>query len=911
MGSYPAEYEVDAVITDGEVVQVRPIRPDDAEGLIRFFSSMGPESRYFRFFQIKQTLEPAEAEYFSTVDYRNRMALVALDDNEIIAVARYDRLPDEPTVAEVAFMVADRHQGKGLASELLALLTSYARQSGVTSFRAFVLPENVQMMRVFRNSGYALSRTLEDGVYTVNFPVDQSHDSRLAEDMREKRAVAASLLPIFFPRSVAVIGASTTPGSIGYRLFANLLHTGFTGPLFPVNRTAGVVQSVRAYHSVLEIPDPVDLAFISVPVTAVLEVVGECAEKGVRGLCIITAGYSETGEAGARLEAELLAAVRASGMRMVGPNCMGLLNTASSVSLNGTFAPFYPPAGNIAMSSQSGALGIAILDYAVQANIGISQFVSVGNKTDVSGNDLLLAWEDDPATDVILLYLESFGNPRKFSRIARRIGMKKPIVAVKSGRSAAGSRAATSHTGALASSDVAVDALFDQAGVIRTDTIEEMFAVASLLANQPLPRGRRVGIVTNAGGPGILAADALEAAGLVLPELSADTRARLAALLPAEASTRNPVDTIASGGPKEYAHCMSTLLDSDEVDAVMLIYVPTTLEGAAEVAAAIRATTASRPEGEVPVLAVFMQQGSSSLLAEEGRTIPTFRFPEAAALALSKAVRHSEWRARDPGVERSFADLDTARIRGVVTSALERMNAEGGWLGPDEVGEVLAAAGLPLPGATVVFDEDGAVKAAALLGGPVALKVVAPSAVHKSDVGGVLLNLEGEEAVRKGFQQVWAAVSDPQGVQVQEMISGGHEVLIGMTEDSNFGPLIVFGMGGVLVELLGDVAFRIHPLTDADARAMVLSIRTSRLLQGYRNLPLGDVEALEEALLRVSALITALPEMIELDLNPVKVLPPGQGVRPVDARIRVAPLPPERAPELADLPAARRRRIYS
>jgi acetyl coenzyme A synthetase (ADP forming)-like protein len=810
-------------------------------------------------------------------------------------------------VAEVAFTVADRHQGRGLASELLALLTSYARQSGVTSFRAFVLPENVQMMRVFRNSGYALSRTLESGVYTVDFPVDQSHDSRLAEDMREKRAVAASLLPMFFPRSVAVIGASTTPGSIGTRLFANLLRTGFTGPLFPVNRTSGVVHSVRAYHNVLEIPDPVDLAFIVVPAAAVLEVVHQCAEKGVRGICVITAGFSETGEAGARMEAELLSAVRSSGMRMVGPNCMGLLNTASAVSLNGTFAPYYPPTGNIAMSSQSGALGIAILDYALQANIGISQFVSVGNKTDVSGNDLLLAWEDDPATDVILLYLESFGNPRRFSRIARRIGMKKPIVAVKSGRTAAGSRAAASHTGALASSDIAVDALFEQAGVIRTGSIEEMFAVASLLANQPLPRGRRVGIITNAGGPGILAADALEAAGLVLPELSAPTRARLGEVLPAEASTRNPVDTIASGGPVEYSHCLSVLLASDEVDAVMVIYVPTTPEGGAGVAKAIRATLATGTQGEVPVLGVFMQQGASALLTGEGRTIPAFRFPEAGALALAKAVRHSEWRSRDPGIERSFADLDTIRIRAVASAALDRLGTDGGWLTPDEVVEVLAAAGLPLPGSAVVFDEDGAVAAAATLGGPVALKVVAPSALHKSDVGGVLLNLEGEEAVRKGFQRVWAAVPDPAGVQVQEMVSGGHEVLIGMTEDPNFGPLIVFGMGGLLVELLGDVAFRIHPLTDTDARAMILSIRTSRLLQGYRNQPQGDLMALEEALLRVSALITALPEMVELDLNPVKVLPPGEGVRPVDARIKLAPLPPERAPELADLPAVRRR----
>jgi acetyl coenzyme A synthetase (ADP forming)-like protein len=907
MASYPAEYELDAVLADGDVIQVRPIKAGDADQLIAFHGRLSTESRYFRFFRVKDTLERSEAEFFSNVDYHDRMALVAVDSGLVVGVARYDRMSDEPSVAEVAFVVDDAHQGKGIASELLALLTSYARQNGVNSFRAFVLPENLQMMRVFRNSGYRLSRTLEDGVFTVDFPVDHSLDARTAEDMREKRAVAASLLPIFFPRSIAVIGASTTPGSIGFRLFGNLLSTGFTGPLFPVNRTAPVVHSVRAYTSVLDIPDVVDLAFIAVPAQAVLGVAAECAEKGVRGLSVITAGFSEIGEAGAKLEAELLALVRGAGMRMVGPNCMGLLNTAPAVNLNGTFAPVYPPQGNIAMSSQSGALGIAILDYASQSNIGISQFVSVGNKADVSGNDLLLAWEDDPSTDVILLYLESFGNPRKFSRIARRIGMSKPIIAVKSGRSKSGSMAAASHTGALASSEVAVDALFEQAGVIRTNTIEEMFAVASLLANQPLPRGRRVGIVTNAGGPGILAADALEAAGLILPELSEATRKRLSEKLPAEASTRNPVDTIASGGPDEYGHCLGVLIESDEVDAVMVIYVPTTVGGAAGVAGAIRSAAESHSE-DVPLLAVFMQHGTSTLLAGGRRTIPTFRFPEAGALALSRAVRHSEWRSRDPGVERAFADMDTTLIRGVVEPAVERLGEEGGWLETGEVEALLAAAGLALPRSRLVTDEESAVAAAADIGGPVVLKVVAPSALHKSDVGGVLLNLDGDGVVAEGFRRVWAAVPDPEAVLVQEMVAGGHEVLIGMTEDPNFGALIVFGMGGVLVELLEDVAFRIHPLTDTEARSMILSIRTSRLLQGYRNLPLGDLDALEEALLRVSALVNLVPEMVELDLNPVKVLAPGEGVRPVDARIRVKYLQPERSPELADLPSTRRRR---
>jgi acyl-CoA synthetase (NDP forming) len=586
---------------------------------------------------------------------------------------------------------------------------------------------------------------------------------------------------------------------------------------------------------------------------------------------------------------------------------MGLINTSSAVNLIGTFAGIAPPAGNVAMSSQSGALGIAILEYAQQTGTGISQFVSVGNKADVSGNDLLLAWEADPATDVILLYLESFGNPRKFSRIARRIGMNKPIVAVKSGRSVAGSKAATSHTGALASSDVAVDALFTQAGVIRTDTIEEQFAVASLLASQPLPRGSRVGILTNAGGPGILAADALEAGLLTIPELSVATQDRMQAVLPVEASTRNPVDTIASGGPEQYKVCLESLLESEEVDAVMIIYVPTTPEGGPLVAAAVR-DVVDNYSGPVPVVAVFMQEAVPLLQSGE-KTIPTYRFPEAAALALSRAVRYSEWRARDPGEERAFADLDGHAAGAVTEAALERMGEEGGWLEPGEVESVLTAAGLRLPQSVRVTTVEQALEAARTIGGPLAIKVIAPSALHKSDVGGVVLGVNGEDSVTEAFHRVWNAVPDPEGVLIQEMVLGGHEVLIGMTEDPTFGPLIVFGMGGVLVELLGDIALRLHPLTDQDARSMILSLRTSRLLLGYRNLPEGDVGALEEAVLRVSTLVGAVPEIVEMDLNPVKVLTPGDGVKVVDARIRVRRPPLTRQPELADLPAVRHRTL--
>ena len=904
MADYPSEYELDVVLRDGGGARIRPIRPDDADRVRAFFERLGPESRYYRFFQVKNTLEPSEIEFFTNVDYDDRMALIALHEGEMIAVGRYDREKGHSDRAEVAFAVVDEQQGRGLGTRLLDLLTSYARSHGIKGFRAFVLGENRQMMRVFRNSGYELARTLDSGVFTVDFPVSESEESLAAAADHEKRAVAASLLPLFFPRSIAVIGASNDSTSIGGMLFNNILSEGFAGPLYPVNPTSRVIRSVKAYPTIGDIPDEVDLAFIVVPQRFVVDVAQECADAGVRGIVVISAGFSEVGEEGAAEEKRLLDIVRESGMRMVGPNCMGLINTSAAVRLNGTFAPVYPPAGNVAMSSQSGALGIAILDYATRNNIGISQFVSVGNKADVSGNDLIMAWEDDPQTDVITLYLESFGNPVKFSRIARRIGRRKPIIAVKSGRTTAGSRAASSHTGALASSDEAVNALFRQAGVIRVDTLEELFDTASLLANQPVPEGRRVGIVTNAGGPGILAADALEATGLQLPELSPELRSQIAARLPAEAATRNPVDLIASGGPAEFEHATSLLLDSGEVDSVMVIYIPTTAEGAGGVARALRHCQESH-EGIVTLLSVFMQaDGAGDLLAggTDHRSIPTYTFPEAAAHALARAASHGEWRQREPGETIELTDDAFIRIRDVVEPALARLGEEGGWLDPEEIDRCLRAAGLRTPVTRVTTSIEEAKTVAAEIGGQVAIKVVSEDALHKSDVGGVVLGVEGDDRVTDAYEQVTSVVATHEGVLVQEYVPGGHEVLIGMAQDPNFGPLVVFGLGGVYVELLKDVAFRLQPITDVDAHEMVRETQSFRLLEGYRNNPEGDVGALEEALQKVSALIWAIPELMEMDLNPVKVLAPGDGVVVVDARMRIEPLAPSLRPSMRDLP---------
>jgi acyl-CoA synthetase (NDP forming) len=560
------------------------------------------------------------------------------------------------------------------------------------------------------------------------------------------------------------------------------------------------------------------------------------------------------------------------------------------------------------MSSQSGALGIAILDYARQSDIGISTFVSVGNKADVSGNDLMLYWEGDPATDVILLYLESFGYPRRFARIARRLGRSKPVVVVKSGRTAAGARAASSHTGALASVEVAVSALFRQAGVIRTDTLEQLFEVASLLANQPLPKGRRVGILTNAGGPSILAIDALESEGLDVVEFSQELQDEMRPLLAPEAAVRNPVDMIASAGPEQYRTTLRVLLDSDEVDSVIVVFIPTTPGGLMQVQAAVAEVVAEGTGGKT-ILAVYMEAATNSRppVARSTVRVPQYAFPEPAARALARATRYAEWRARPEGETVEFDDLQRDRGRDVLDTALGRLGTGGGWLEPAEAEAILEAYGISYARSRVVRTAAEAEEAAKDIGGPVVLKVLSPSALHKSDVDGIALDVQPED-VAAAFDEVFNVVDDATGVLVQEFVTGGHEVIIGMTEDPSFGPLIAFGLGGVFVELIGDVSFRIHPLTDVDAAEMIAEVKSARLLEGYRGGEKGDVAALRDTLLRISAMVDDLPEIVEMDLNPVKVLAPGEGLSVVDLRVRVRPVEQGWLPSRKDIPAAQRAR---
>jgi len=898
---YPADWEEDAVLKDGTTIRIRPIVPGDSVALEAFVEDMSTETSYFRFFRVKRKLTDDELRDFTNIDYRNEMAFVAIADGELAGVGRYTRSDDGDVGAEVAFTVSDTRQGRGIGTLLVFRITAYAREHGITEFKAYVLSTNHAMMRVFRNAGFLLTREMDEGVYTVTIPTEESESVQEAEIQTERMATAASLMPLFYPTSIAVIGASRNKSSIGGRLFNNLINDDYRGPLYPVNKKTSVVRSIPAFKSILDIDAPVDLAFIVIPSEYVLEAVRECAKQGVRAIVVISAGFSEIGGAGVEAEAELLEIVRSAGMRMVGPNCMGLVNTDPAINLDGQFGPIMPPQGNVAMSSQSGALGLAILDYAADLNIGISSFVSVGNKADVSGNDLLLFWEGDPNTDVILLYLESFGNPRRFSRIARRIGRTKPIVAVKSGRTSAGARAASSHTGSLASLDIAVDALFEQAGVVRVTTLEELFDVTALLANQPIPRGRRVGLVTNAGGPAILAVDALESQGLEVPQFSDEFQALLRGHLSPDASVGNPVDMIASAGPDQYREILTAMLESDEVDAVIALYIPASTEGVAETATAIREAAEAAPP-DMTFLSVYMNSaGAPTELGGELARFPTFAFPERAAKALRKAVDYAEWLQKPTGSHVIFEDVNSEAAASLIAKALADAD-DAVWLEPEAVDGMLSAYGIRLPKARVVHTADDAVAFSKEVGRSVVLKVVSPSAVHKSDVGGVALNLKTPDEIRAGFDQVMAAVPDPEGVLVQEFVSGGHEILIGMFEDPNFGPLIGFGLGGIFVELIQDVAFKIHPLTDLDARAMISEVKSARLLEGYRGGEPGDIDAVVDTLLRISALVEDHPEVIEMDLNPVKVARPGEGVTVVDARIKVRPVEGRWIPSRSDQP---------
>jgi acetyl coenzyme A synthetase (ADP forming)-like protein len=854
----------DVILREGETLRLRAPDVADAARLTGFFESLSEQSRYLRFHGVR-ALSGGLVTPFLDPDWKERGSLVgvmqAVGEERIVALASWARLRD-PTSAEVAFAVADALQGKGIGTRLLEQLAGLAAEAGIERFVAEVLSENVAMLSVFAEAGFDVSRRLAGGTIEVAFPIAPTDRYRKAVDRRDHNAVVSSLRPLFEPETVAVLGASARPGSIGETVCRNIVEGGFAGTVYPVNRSGESVSGLTAYPTVEEIPGEIDLAVICLPGAVVLEGARSVLAHGCRALCVISAGFAEVGAAGQARQEELLELVRGHGARLLGPNCLGLAVTKTR--LNATFAPRSFPPGNIAFSSQSGALGLALLERSVSRALGFSSFVSIGNKADVSSNDLLEYWEDDPTTDVVLLYVESFGNPRHFGRIAGRVARRKPILAMKSGSTRSGARAAGSHTAALAGSEEAVNALFGQAGVTRAETVQELIDIVTLLSAHPAPRGGRVGIVTNAGGLGILCADACEPAGLELPELTAETRAALLELLPPEASVANPVDMLGSATAESYRRVLPVLQADPQIDAVIALFVPAATVSAGDVWEALRDVE----ETGKPVLPV--------VIAAE--TPPgSFPYPESAARALGRAVERSEWLRRPAGSVPVLDGLDRRAAEATVEQALAR--ADDGWLTPGETRSLLGAYGLPLVAEEIAADPQAAAAAATTLGFPVVVKT-AEAGAHKTESGGVALNLLTSVDVEEAATRIGGPVL------VQPMISGCAELLAGVVQDPVFGPLVAFGPGGVFAELIGGAAFRIAPLTDADVQELIHSGKTSRLVSGFRGKPPSDEAALTDLLHRLSRLADDLHSVAELDLNPVIGLPAGCVV--VDARVRVA-----------------------
>jgi len=881
----------DVLLLDGSTARVRPVEPKDADEVVALHSRLSPESVRLRYFGPHAKLSEGELARLLTNDGHDHLALAAERAGRLIGLCQYDRLPDSDS-AEVAFVVEDAFQGLGIATLLLEYLASEGRRYGIRRFRADVAFENDQMMKVFRDAGFAQSSRLEAGEVRVLMDVAPTPEALAALYERDRLAAARSIKRLLEPRSVAVVGASRQPGTVGHEVVRNLVNCRFQGPVYPVNPSATNVASLPSFPSLEAVPGPVDLAVVAVPAAVVPDVVKACGEKGVGSLVVVSSHFAEDGPAGAALEREVARLAHSYGMRVVGPNCFGVLNTNPEISLNATFAKDVPYAGNLSFASQSGGLGIAVLAEAKKRGTGLSSFVSLGNKADVSGNDLLSWWSEDPATAVGLLYLESFGNPRKFARLASQLSRRKPVVAVKGGRSAVGRRAASSHTAALASPSEVVKALFHQTGVIGVGTIEELFDVAQVVGSQPLGEGLRVGLLSNVGGAAVLAADACEANGLEVPEFSANLQGRIAELAPRNGGTSNPVDLGAEANAQMYEAVLGLLLSSDEVDAVVVNFTPPLVDRRTdEVARAVVSAVdkAASIGVERPVVASLLgaDESGREILRSAHFPVPSFTYPETAVRALGHALRYGQWRQRPAGVVPALegADVNEARRR------LPHGPGGGlaaGWVTGAKAMDVLAAVGLPVARTLEAHSPDEAAKLAREIGGPVALKVLGP--LHKSEGGGVRLNLLGDEAVREAFEAMKASFGQGMsGALLQPMApADGVETIVGALQGPSFGPLVLFGLGGVAVEALGDHVSRLAPLTDVDAFEMLDGLRGSALLKRYRGRRSVDTKSLLEVLHRVSRLAADLPEIAELDLNPVIASP--EGVLVVDARLRVGPV---------------------
>ncbi|MGC8645520.1 MAG: GNAT family N-acetyltransferase [Thermoplasmata archaeon] len=869
------------VLRDGSIVVVREYRDSDINLLQDFVDSLSDASIQGRFMQVIPKKKVLEA-----LTQSDSQSIIAIRQDKIIAHGALYRGIEG--VAEVGIIISDSFQSLGLGTAMLGLLAEEAVHSGIKEIRSYVSPENYRMISAVKSMGLAVDTEAKPGAVLVRFSPSSLPEA--IQNFENRDAISAINAVKFFlePRSVAVIGASSDRASIGGQLFFNLLESNFNGQIFPVNPNHEFVQGIRAYKSVKDIEYPVDVALIVVPADLAIKVAEECGQKGVKGLVIITSGFSEIGGEGVKRQEQLSKICTKYGMRVIGPNCMGVVNNSDKVRLNGQFSPFKPIKGRISFLSQSGALGIAVFDITTKLGLGLSSFVSVGNKEDISGNDLIQYWENDEETDVILLYLESFGNPIKFSRLARRITKKKPIVAVKSGRYKAGFRATQSHTGALlATSDITVDALFKQSGIIRTDTLDEMFEVAALLANQPVPKGNRVAILTNAGGAGILAADACEARGLEVPDLPEATKEALRKILPSIASVRNPVDMTAGVRPEMYEKALEILGNDDTIDSIIVIFILPVVLDPNDVARSILAGV-KKFNNSKTVVSVFMAtKGISEILRQDGVSVPSYPFPEDAAIALARATEYGKWKYSPPGKTTRREAVDKDRVKAIISKAMREKRE---WLSYDECSAILDIYNIPTVRTVTFRNSEEAVGNTEGWKGKVAIKAYGPGLIHKSDVGAVKLNVPVSE-IGKEVDGMLSFLKG-KGYQVdymiaQEMVPEGVEMIAGSTNDPLFGPLVVAGMGGKLVELLKDVSTRLAPINEEDATEMISELRTAQVLRGYRGSKVADEAAYRDVLVRISELVSDNPEIVELDLNPVIVLENGQGCKTVDFRIRV------------------------
>lgn len=889
-GSGPDPVGGDALLIDGRIVRIRPLRATDEPQLRRLYERISARSLYLRFFSPSRGALEADLGRLLRPPAADHENLVAELGGDLVAVAGYERLAD-PGVAEVAFLVDDAYHGLGLGSLLLEHLAAAARVGGIDRFVAETLAENAGMLHVFRDAGFEVRTSLQSGVVHVDFPTASSERSLATADAREAAAEFVSLSHLLAPRGVAVVGAGANPAGLGHRIVARLRTAGFAGPVYPVNRSGREVAGLPAWTRLVDVPGPVDLVVVAVPAEAVIEVARGAVARQARALVVTSAGFAEAGPAGMAREAELLAIARAGGMRLVGPNSLGVVNTDRAVRLDATVAPVAPLDGSVGVMSQSGAVGIATLTYAARAGIGVSAFLSVGNKADVSGNDVLCYFERDARTRVVALYLESFGNPRKFARIARRVARHKPVVAVAAGRSVAGARGARSHTAAAAGiPDLAVDALFAQAGVIRAESLAELLDTVALLDRAALPPGPRVAIVGNSGGAGILAADASSAAGLDVPDLTERTRVQLAR---SDATLTNPVDLGGEAGPGDYDRALTALLDDPEVDAVIAIYAPLHAVGLRAVGRVL-AEAAGRSTKPVVGCLLGVDQPPETMRDPAGRPlVASYSFPEAAVRALAAVSRYAEWRRLPPGRIPELTGIDRAAARRLVEAALSEAalseatvpeGSRGCWLPADRAVELLGCYGIPAVPTVRVADREAAAEAAGRVGWPVAVKAGRGDLVHKTDQGLVRLALRTPEEVRSAYDEI-AALSVGGPVVVQQMAEPGVETAAGIVTDPAFGPLVVFGLGGVASDLIADRAFRLVPLSVEDAAGQVRALRASPLLTGYRGRPAADVAALEGVLLRLGRLAEDLPEVIGCDVNPLVV--GTHGVQAVDVTVRL------------------------